>query len=447
MSGGLVRGVVVVGGVDPGGGAGVGASAGVVRMLGVYSALVPAALVVEDSGGVRGVYPVGGRVLAEMLGCALRDVESGVVALSLHPRVEEASATRRVLGEHGGRYIVVYDPVWAASVGGALTLDEPRRVFDELARVADVVALNVDELRFLAGGFPASVGGAASAARGLLRRYGFAAVVVRGGHGLDCVDVLVEPDGYVVVGEPGCVEGGAHGTGCTHLGGLAAGLALGLGLEDAARLAWRVSRCAVGCGVPGAAARLAWPACAHGYWTRRVLEDVEAGLEALLGEWRLVEPHAPETGVNIVSAAPLGVEEWAGVAGRVRRGPRGPVAGPVALGASSHLYRLLRALHERGVTWLLGAVNIRFDERLVEAAEALGYTVALYDRRLEPPEVKAREGATIPWGVGVALESVEPRVPDAIGHRGDWGKEPMLVFVGRSALEAVEKMLRVLEAL
>ncbi len=44
------------------------------------------------------------------------------------------------------------------------------------------------------------------------------------------------------------------------------------------------------------------------------------------------------------------------------------------------------------------AMNIKYDNRVIEAARELGYVVSGYDRRQEPPEVKAREGASIPWG-------------------------------------------------
>ena len=443
----MPRGVVAVGGVDPSGAAGVAAIASTARLLGAYSTLVPTCNVVEDSGGVRSVYPVGGRVLREMLEAALGEV-SGVVALSLHPRVEEARATREVLESAGE--LVLLDPVWRASAGQALVLEEPRRVLQELLRVTDILVANLDELGWLAGYRAASwsIGRAVEAARLLIRRHGLLAVIAKGGHGLDCVDLLVERDGYAAIGEPGCLPEGAHGTGCVYLGALSAALALGLNVDTAALHAWRVTRCAVEAAPPGRGARLAWPGACHAYWAGLVKSDVERALRVLLDNWGLVEPHAPETGINIVSAAPPGVELWAGVSGRVRRGVGGrPEHGPVELMASSHLYRLIRAVNAHGATWVLGAVNIRMSEDALRAARRAGLLVALYDRRLEPPEVKAREGATIPWGVSQAMRASEPLVPDAIGHWGDWGKEPMLVFTGPTALEAVEKMVKVLEAL
>ncbi|AEM38558.1 Phosphomethylpyrimidine kinase [Pyrolobus fumarii 1A] len=441
---GAKRAVLAIGGVDPTGAAGVNAIASTARALGAYSTSIPTCVVVESTRGVKSIHPVGGSVLRDMLEEFFSEGwDSVVAAVSLHPRVEEARATTSTLD--GRTVLTILDPVWAASAGGQLTVDEPRRVFSVLSKAADILVVNTAELFHLAGRETLTIGGVVRAARRLIERHGFLAVVVKGGHGLECRDVLVERDYYLVLGEAaGCIDARVHGTGCVYLGALAAGLALGLSTADSTLLAWRTTRLAVEGAVSGAAAGLAWWRGLHGYWVERVLRDVERGLGRLLRYWSLVERFVPETGLNIVSTAPLGVDVWAGVSGRVRRGSGGtPVHGPVSLRASSHLYRALRTLHQEGVTWLLGAVNVRLDERLLRSAERLGYTIARYDRRLEPPEVKAVEGGSIPWGFRTALRSVEPRVPDIVYHEGDWGKEPMMVFLGVTAEEAVAKLVRV----
>jgi len=59
----------------------------------------------------------------------------------------------------------------------------------------------------------------------------------------------------------------------------------------------------------------------------------------------------------------------------------------------------------------------------------------------EPPEIKAIEGATIPWGTKQAIEALGGQVPDVIYHRGDVGKEPMIVILCRD----LNKLMQVLE--
>ncbi|MGA1077027.1 MAG: bifunctional hydroxymethylpyrimidine kinase/phosphomethylpyrimidine kinase, partial [Ilumatobacteraceae bacterium] len=77
------------------------------------------------------------------------------------------------------------------------------------------------------------------------------AVVVTGGHSDEMLDLLISGDSVIrIEGEvhPG---GASHGSGCTHSSALAAGLARGLDLEAAARLAREVASKAVGQGLRG----------------------------------------------------------------------------------------------------------------------------------------------------------------------------------------------------
>ncbi|OYT67964.1 MAG: hypothetical protein B6U65_01275 [Candidatus Wolframiiraptor sp. EX4484-121] len=88
------------------------------------------------------------------------------------------------------------------------------------------------------------------------------------------------------------------------------------------------------------------------------------------------------------------------------------------------------------------AMNLRYDKRLIEAAEKLGWTVSFYDRREEPEEIKRLEGRTVPWGIEVAVRRVGGRVPDLVYHLGDWGKEPMTLVFGRDSMDVVDKVRR-----
>jgi len=61
-------------------------------------------------------------------------------------------------------------------------------------------------------------------------------------------------------------------------------------------------------------------------------------------------------------------------------------------------------------------------------------TMSFYDRRKEPEEVRKVDGMTVPWGVKQAVNRIG-QVPDVIYHRGDVGKEPMIVILGQQAYD------------
>ena len=72
--------------------------------------------------------------------------------------------------------------------------------------------------------------------------------------------------------------------------------------------------------------------------------------------------------------------------------------------------------------------------------------MAGFDRGAEPPEVKAREGSTLAWGVASVLKPDEPP-PDLIYDRGEFGKEPMIRILGPTPMAVAEKALALKNAL
>jgi len=75
------------------------------------------------------------------------------------------------------------------------------------------------------------------------------AVVVTGGHTDSGADVLVDDAGAVRIEGPRYPAGASHGSGCTHSSALAACLARGVELPEAARWAREIASEAVGNGL------------------------------------------------------------------------------------------------------------------------------------------------------------------------------------------------------
>ena len=95
---------------------------------------------------------------------------------------------------------------------------------------------------------------------------------------------------------------------------------------------------------------------------------------------------------------------------------------------------------------LRSAMNVKFFEGLDDLAPLLHLRVAGFDRGAEPPEVKAREGSTLAWGVASVLKPGEPP-PDLIYDRGECGKEPMIRILGPTPMSVAEKALALKNAL
>jgi hydroxymethylpyrimidine/phosphomethylpyrimidine kinase len=189
------------------------------------------------------------RVVAEDLGV-------DAVKIGMLGDVATIEAVAEALDALPGSPPVVHDPVMVAESGARLLPDDAIAALVELILPrATVVTPNLHEARALAAvHVMATVGGAAVAATadldgaelaGAVHALGPGAVIVTGGHRDDGADLLF--DGTTLVELPGerHPDGAAHGSGCTHSSTVAARLALGDTLPEAARRARAAASAAV----------------------------------------------------------------------------------------------------------------------------------------------------------------------------------------------------------
>ena len=143
------------------------------------------------------------------------------------------------------RVPLVVDPVMVASSGARLLKDDAvETLVTRLFPLATVVTPNLPEAEAL--------GGLSASRRELAERLhelGARAVVVTGGHGAEAVDHLFDGKRHVEIPVERHDVPATHGAGCTHSATLAALLARGVSLEDAARGAARAASAAVANGL------------------------------------------------------------------------------------------------------------------------------------------------------------------------------------------------------
>jgi hydroxymethylpyrimidine/phosphomethylpyrimidine kinase len=136
---------------------------------------------------------------------------------------------------------LVVDPVMVASSGAKLLHEDAvETLVTRLFPLATVVTPNLDEAQALAG--------SSGSRRELAERIhalGAPAVVVTGGHGPEPLDHLFDGERHLEIPVERHDVAATHGAGCTHSATLAAALAKGQSLEDAARSAARAASEAV----------------------------------------------------------------------------------------------------------------------------------------------------------------------------------------------------------
>lgn len=226
-----------IAGSDSGGGAGIQADLKAFAALGVHGTTAITAVTAQSTVGVAAIEPITPEVVIAQVRAVADDIGVDAVKVGMLGEQATIAAVAAALDELPDRVPVVVDPVMVSESGSALLAEDAVAALVELILPrADVLTPNLPEARRLAG-LDADRARLAAAVRAL----GPAAVILTGGHA-DGTDLLDDGDGEPLA-IPGELhpDGAAHGSGCTHSSSLAALLALGLPLREAAAGARRAA--------------------------------------------------------------------------------------------------------------------------------------------------------------------------------------------------------------
>lgn len=230
---------LTIAGSDSSGGAGIQADLKTFSALGVYGASVITALTAQNTRGVQGVHAVPAAFITAQIESVLSDLDVHAVKTGMLATREtvEAVVSGLVRVPH---VPFVADPVMVATSGDVLLEDTAvSAVRQMLIPRASVITPNLPEAaKLLSGALARTETEMAEQARALLR-LGPGAVMLKGGHGegASAVDLLVTAEGVVRIERARIETRNTHGTGCTLAAAIAALLAQGRPLREAAERA------------------------------------------------------------------------------------------------------------------------------------------------------------------------------------------------------------------
>ncbi len=228
--------LLTIAGFDPSCGAGTVADLKTFAAHGCYGVAAITALTVQSTQGVEGVHITPAATLRAQLDVLARDVEIAAVKIGMLGNRSNAAAVAEFLDAHAFPHVVL-DPVMKSSSGSDL-LDASGVKFlaAELMKRATVVTPNIAEAESLTGLEIKDAAAMEAAARKLVEM-GARAAIVKGGHMEKPVDVLFDGLETMSLAGDRTQEDNLHGTGCTFASAIAAELALGRQLHEAAMLA------------------------------------------------------------------------------------------------------------------------------------------------------------------------------------------------------------------
>lgn len=231
--------VLVIAGSDSGGGAGIQADIKAVMALGGFATTALTALTAQNTRGVTGVLPVPPEFLRAQIDAVLSDIGTDAIKTGMLPDTASILIVADVVSGLSPRAPFVMDPVMVATSGDRLQSAEALAALKtRLLPLATIITPNIPEAELLLGRRIADEAAQREAAQALLA-IGAQAVLVKGGHltGETVTDLLASASGILAITGPRINSTSTHGTGCTLASAIAAGLAQGMGLEDAVRRA------------------------------------------------------------------------------------------------------------------------------------------------------------------------------------------------------------------
>jgi hydroxymethylpyrimidine/phosphomethylpyrimidine kinase len=238
--------VLTIAGSDSGGGAGIQADLKTFAAHGAYGMSAVTAVTVQNTLGVMAVHAVPPELVAAQIDAVLDDIGADAIKIGM---LGGAAVVRAVAGRlrvhlRGEPIPVVLDPVMIAKGGAPLLADEAvAALLEELLPLATVVTPNLPELARLTGLPVASLLASEEERRRAAAALapclpGGPAVLAKGGHAAEdepeVVDLLLAAGVWHRFVHPRLAVRSTHGTGCTLAAALAARLAAGEALPEAA---------------------------------------------------------------------------------------------------------------------------------------------------------------------------------------------------------------------
>jgi hydroxymethylpyrimidine/phosphomethylpyrimidine kinase len=239
--------VLTIASSDSGGGAGIQADLKAFARCGAHGMSAIVALTAQNTLGVTSIAEQSPAFVRDQIRAVLGDIgaDAAKTGMLFSAPVIEAVADE-LAGSARGLPLVV-DPVMMASSGARLLLpDAVATLIGRIFPLATVVTPNLPEAQALTG---LDTEDRAVLAERLVAM-GAAAALVTGGHGTPA-DHLFDGDEHLSIPVARHDIAATHGAGCTHSAALAASLAAGLSLPDAARRAAALAADAVAHGLAG----------------------------------------------------------------------------------------------------------------------------------------------------------------------------------------------------
>ncbi|WP_290795959.1 bifunctional hydroxymethylpyrimidine kinase/phosphomethylpyrimidine kinase [Flavihumibacter sp. UBA7668] len=230
--------VLTIAGFDGSGGAGIQADIKTISALGCYATSVLTALPVQNTQGVRKIYPIPVEAVIDQIESIFEDIIPDAIKIGMVHTPELVDAIASTLSLYK-KVPIVFDPVMVATSGHRLIeLETINTIAEKLFPLADVLTPNMDEATILAGMEVKTIEQMKTAGQ-RIKEMGCKTVLLKGGHqeGARITSVFLDETGSLHSFETEkFMTNNTHGSGCTLSSAITSYIAQGKSLYEAVAL-------------------------------------------------------------------------------------------------------------------------------------------------------------------------------------------------------------------
>jgi len=431
--------VLSIAGSDPSSGAGIQGDVKTFSTLGVHGLTVITALTSQNTSKFFTVNPVSSSTVKKQLRSVLSDFKINAIKIGM---VYNSQIIKTLHDELKHITVpIILDPIFESTTGGKLLRDDAYQDFKKfLMPLAHIITPNIPEAERIAKMQLRTIIDLKKAAS-KIKKLGPRNVIIKGGHMKTHVvmDLLLEDKRFYFFCNKK-IKKDNHGGGCVFSAALCVAIARKRSLDQAVKFAQQTSyesiknSTKVGRGLTVV--------------TQKNVDLLENTLADTINKFtsiKTIHQFIPECQTNFVYSKPQpnSIKDIVGLAGRiVKTGESVTVSGELKFGGSKHVASAVLEM-SRKFPSIRSAVNIRYSDKIIQRAIAKRFHVSSYNRELESYKNKKKEGKTMSWGIRTAINEAK-NSPDIIYHKGDVGKEPMIIVFGKTPNQVLAKLLKII---
>ena len=423
-----------IGGSDPSSGAGIQSDIKTFDSLNAYGLTVITAITGQNTSSFGMIEPVSQKILKNQLDSVISDFKIDGIKIGMVYNSEIIKTIYREL--RNIKIPIILDPIIKSTTGGLLIEKIAIKDFKKfLIPLATVITPNKFEAEYLSEIKIDSKKSLQKAAK-KIQDMGAKNIVITGleTNGQISDFILERENQYTISGKK--IPKINHGSGCNYSSSLLFSLVNGTSLKEAAKFSKQFTYNSI-----KNAKNIG-----YGIDITQVKNKDVIRIELIHAINKFVEikniyKGIPECQTNFVFSKknPKSIKDILGVSGRiVKTGNTVTVAGDLSYGGSKHVATALITINKKFPD-VRSAINLRYNKETISKLRKERLHISSYDRNAEPKNVKTKEGSSIEWGIKYAIKNLKES-PDIIYHKGDFGKEPMIIIFAKTPALIIEKI-------